>query len=422
MRSSGLARGRMPSGYVSYAAFELASQYASNVNAECECPPGITADTPAVSVSFTRASTALCVKANGTGVTCAANQPVIERRGSWYGIRSEGAATNLFTNSNYFLAAGGTWSTANTPTITGGQQSAPSGATTLIVDDSAAQFEGVFQTVTTGLATGYYYTSCWLASGTQTKATVWVTKTGGSPFTRCEFNLTSTPTRYTCVGPNFTTLPADVQVGLYPGIVATDVGGVYFGGCQLERNSVINALGDYNGTTSYIATTSAQVTRAATSMSITVPAAVSNDNGCARVSTYWDSHNALTGTEWIASQLGAQTNDEVVSYGSLITRKAQFYDGTNSPQTAAIGAALKDSWTQGRAGWTTTGGNASEVGGRTGVSSAVLNSAAAYDGAVSVAGLTLRFGSNYAATRYCNCLIGPTMLDSSRQSCPFEEP
>lgn len=406
-------------GYTSPYIWEFASPSGTAVASECTCPATLATDT-GQAITFSRASSATCVTSAGTGVTCATDQPVIEKRGSWYGVRSEDAVTNLFLRSDE-LDNSGAWTLNGTPTITANAMQGPFAGMEKIEDTNAAGWQGIYQTVTTGIATGYHYASCWMASGTQTKVTIWTTRTGGSPAQICNFNLTPTPTRYTCVGPNYGTV-TNVQVGIYPGIADTNTGYIYVGSCQLERNANINSLGGYDGTSSYIATTSAQVSRAATSLSFTAPATITDAAGCINTAQYWDSNNQNGGTDWINDQIGTQTLDNVLQMSTVIARKLQFYDGTNAPQTAAVAASLKDAWNQSRAGWTTSGGNSSEVQGQNGSNSPVSNMAGAYDGTVDIASKTVRLGSNYAQTRHCNCLVGPTALSNSKTSCTLRTP
>lgn len=401
--------------YASPYTFEFASPSSTVMPAECTCPASIESDT-GTALTFSRASAAQCLNSSNTYVQCADNQPVVETAGTWRGVRVETASTNLFLRSNELDNAAWTATAVVTPNAYTG----PEGANMdQLDDDQAGTIEGVSQDVAT-TSSGFYYMSCWLRSGSHSVARMVFTGTGSAAGdTACNFNLTTTPGRYTCVSGSYAGTITSLNAFVGVGSAAASAGTIGAGSCQLERQGTISSLGGYNGVTSYIPTVAAQVTRAAVAFNFTVPAAIANAEGCMKLSTYWGSQGSAA-PDWVYDQGGAQTVDNALVWGSLIARKTQFYDGTNATQTAAIDADLSDAWIQARGGWIASG-SATEVSAQK-ASGTPVTATGTYDGAMSLASQTFRFGMNYAATRSCNCLIGPTIMHTSKTSCPLVTP
>lgn len=244
-----------------YAFFELAPANGAGLGAACACAAITTAQGNAI--TWARASSAYCTK-EGTAVSgltttsmalCTSALPRVERDGDGFlGLRYEQAKTNSLLRSEELSNVA--WTA--TATVTADQAVAPWGATVLdqLSDASGAAQQGVSQVVAS-TAQVRNVVSCYVRAGTATSATITLTGTGNSAGD-CTASLTGLSTdsinRISCASSTaytagITAKTVAITVGDAVGVTGT----IMAGGCQLE---------DAFPLTSYIATTSAAVTRA----------------------------------------------------------------------------------------------------------------------------------------------------------------
>jgi len=230
--------------------------------------------------SFTRSTTATYFDADGVLQTAAINVPRIAYDPVTHahtGLMIEGAATNLLTYSAQFDNAA--WSTKTNLTVTANSVTAPDGtvsADTII--EAAGSGQKYVRTPLTSVAAGTYTLSCYAKAYSGTRYLVLEFDGGGGETRRSFFdvangtvtsNYNSAVGSITSVGSGWyrcsvtvTMASASSSTWIYisnssssiSGYTGDGTSGLYVWGAQLETGSVA---------TSYIATTSAQVTRAA---------------------------------------------------------------------------------------------------------------------------------------------------------------
>ena len=218
-------------------------------------------------ITFTRSTTGTYYNSSGVLSTAAINEARFDYNPSTLaplGLLIEQSSTNLLTYSQDFSNAAWAGLTSGV-TVVGNNATAPDGTTTA----DTATFTGSsyrYQFINTGTITGVTYTfSVWLSSLTG-KDTIGVRLAGASTGSDNNFalaTLTTTPTRIT-VTRTFTSSDTQVIVGL-------DNRAAVVGGNQTTGNVIVwgAQLEALAFSTSYIPTTSAQVTRAADNASMT---------------------------------------------------------------------------------------------------------------------------------------------------------
>ena len=218
-------------------------------------------------ITFTRSTTGTYYNSSGVLSTAAINEARFDYNPSTLaplGLLIEQSSTNLLTYSQDFSNAAWAGLTSGV-TVVGNNATAPDGTTTA----DTATFTGSsyrYQFINTGTITGVTYTfSVWLSSLTG-KDTIGVRLAGASTGSDNNFalaTLTTTPTRIT-VTRTFTSSDTQVIVGL-------DNRAAVVGGNQTTGNVIVwgAQLEALAFPTSYIPTTTAQVTRASDNASMT---------------------------------------------------------------------------------------------------------------------------------------------------------
>lgn len=404
------------SSYTSAYVFEFGSP-TNTILSECACPASLLSDT-GQAITFARASSGTCVKSDGTGVVCANNQPAIEKRGNWYGVLIERAVTNVLLQSDAIDQSPWT-NIGSLPAVTANALQGPFAGMELMNDTSAAEFQGRGQSGLAISGSGFVGFSCWLAAGTASSVIMQIGGAGDSGGnTNCSYSgLSSTPTRYSCLSGNFGGFLTSVSIDVIVGTSTGATGSVYIGSCQVERNAAISALGGYRQASSYIPTTASAATRAASTATFTMPAGITDSEGCMRVSAYYDTWRNTSQPVLTAKQLGVGGTDNIISINTA--SKGQFYDAVNIPVTTAI-ATVKDAMLQVRAGWKSSN-SSSEVTAQSGTT-ATSTATGSYDGTVGTPGATSYLGGDSAGGTQCNCWVGHTVAHTVKTSCPLVTP
>jgi hypothetical protein len=258
--------------------------YAFRITPADDCTGAALAGTAAETITFTRATSATCVKNDGTLTTLSSGQPRVN--GS--GLLTEAATTNLLTNSEEQAQNGLGWQFQN---LTRSAVAAPSGASAgwTITDDSTngqhrtwqaatvvdatvhtnsiyakagtASFLGMWSNAGTSAAHAVFNLSTGVVAATS-NATAVITAVGSAwpGWYRCSITFTSnTTTEYHTI--NMGTTQAQADAGSYVGSGST----ILIAASQLETGSV---------PTSYVKTLGTQVTRNADVVTVsTVPTA-----------------------------------------------------------------------------------------------------------------------------------------------------
>lgn len=398
--------------YTSPYAFEFGAFGSTNLATECGCPSTLTADT-GQTITFARASSGSCVKADGTGVICASGQAVVEKRSTLYGLIIERAGTNALPRSDEIDQS--PWrNVGSLPAVSVNALQGPFAGMEMMNDNSAGEYQGRGQDNIAITGAGFVGFSCWLAAGTASAVTLRIQGAGDSSGNlNCVYTgISSTPTRYGCISGNYagpTSITADVLIGNGNGTTGT----IYVGSCQVEKNTTLSALGGYRQVTSYIPTTAAAATRAASTASFTMPSSIVDAEGCLKTTAYYNDYQT-TQPLYIAKQLGVGATDNIISIN--LNSKGQFYDAVNVPVTTAM-ATVRDVILQVRAGWKSTG-SASEVTAQSGTT-ATATATGSYDGTVGAAGATSYLGGDSSGGTQCNCWIGHTVAHTVKTSCPL---
>lgn len=250
------------------ALFEFAPANGAGMTASCACtaPTGAKGET----LTFTRASSGTCLTggtftgiANGSMTTCTSNQPRVMPGGDGSGARGllvESARTNNMLRSQEIDNPA--WSKVNAtvaaPTVTADQAVAPDGTTTA----ERAQFAAATGAEYSAISQTAVFSSTFAASvfvkGNASSGSLWLDCHTGSAdnCTACSFN-SSTWTRCQCTTAGVSAASPLLLIGNYPvgcGGAAMPAADVFLWGGQMENTATYP--------TSYIATTSATVTRA----------------------------------------------------------------------------------------------------------------------------------------------------------------
>lgn len=401
-------------GYVSPYVFEFAAPNGTNITAACGCPSSLKADT-GQTITFARASSATCIKPDGSGVTCASGQAVIEKHSTLYGLVVERAATNAILQSDALDQS--PWANVGSlGSITADALAGPFAGMEQLNDTSAAEYQGRNQANVAISGAGYAGFSCYLAAGTATSATLQITGagTGGGDVTCAYTGLSATPTRYSCLSNGYNGSLTSMTFGVVVGNAITTTGTIYVGSCQAERNAALSALGGYREGSSYIATTGASATRAVTTASFTMPAGIVNAESCLKTSAYYDTWKNTTTPVYTAKQLGVGTVDNIISIN--LNSRGQAFDGVNVSTTAAT-ITTKDAILQVRGGWKASG-SFFDIQAQSGTSATAV-ATGIYSGTIGASGATSYLGGDSAGGNQCNCWIGHTIGDTSRTGCPL---
>lgn len=268
-RDRGCVRSRTAGGDYAFAFFEFAPENGAGMTPACACttPTGAKGE----AMTFTRASSGTCLKggtatgiANGDMVTCSTDQPRVGPGGNGTGplkILIERARSNDCLRSAELCNAA--WADVGTPSCSSDQQTGPLGTATMdqFTDNDAAAKEGRSQAITT-TNTVRFSASCFVKAGTATSATITLVGASNS-VGDCSATATglstTTSTRISCSSSAaYGASPVSVTVSILVGADVTDTGTLFVEGCQVE-----GAVQEARSPGSYIATTSAPVTRQA---------------------------------------------------------------------------------------------------------------------------------------------------------------
>lgn len=256
--------GNRGKGGVAYAMFEFAPTGGANMGAACACTP--VAGAKGEILTYTRASVGTCTKGHTTSgirdgdlVVCASGQPRVMPGGDGtgpLGILMESAKANRILRSAELCDAA--WSDVGTPNCSSDAQTGPFGTTTMdqLTDNDAAAFEGRSQPYVSS-SQNARAVSCYVKAGTATSATITLVGTGNSAGD-CTGTVTglstTTSKRISCVGAAYGAGITSALLTIKVGTNASDTGTLFVEGCQHESNAPY--------VSSYVPTTSAQVTRA----------------------------------------------------------------------------------------------------------------------------------------------------------------
>lgn len=197
-------------------------------------------------VTFTRASSAVCENASGGLTTLSANLPRVEATG----FRVEGGATNLLLRSEEFDSA--SWGKANA-SATANTTAAPDGTTTADTITSTTASGDARQDVTAGGATAHVF-SLWIrADAAQAGQLVIYNVTTATNLVQEAISITTAWQRLSVVASSGVAAGNTLRVRIVP-FASGSGGSAYVWGAQLETGSTA---------TSYISTTGTSASRSA---------------------------------------------------------------------------------------------------------------------------------------------------------------
>jgi hypothetical protein len=379
-----------------------------------ECSGGTIRGSKGEAITFARASAATCIKADGTVVKLTSGQPACGPYpgGTEIGCWSERAATNRLLRSEEFENAAWT----NSATVTADQYTAPDGTATAdrIDDDQAGSTEGSCQSVATTDLRQYSFT-VFLRSDTASSARMTITGAGNSAGDRsCSLASFATGTnchaysngwsRCECTSANaFGAGLTDVAVCVNVGTADATTGRLQAWGAQLSAEAAW-ATTIQHGTT-YVPTTTAAATRAATAYSLPWPAPTVTDAvGCVGVSVYFPRFSGttvLTGT-WV------MLNTAVTTFDDNSATTTRFRDGTNTRTSSAL-TNLLNRKVRALGGWRTSDLSLSNYSDN----STLLTGT--FDGTIVSA--TLRMSNDNSSSNQIEGWFGNVVLDKSRDGC-----
>lgn len=284
-----------------------------------ECAGTITGSY-AQTVTFTRATAALCTKADGTLVSLASGQPRIEPAG----FAGELTATNLVLHDRDLSNAAWVKTTATcTKTATGTTGAANSAS----VCTASAGNATVLQTVTTGAATRA--TSLYLKRRTGT-GTVEVTRNNGTNWTA----VTLSSTAWTRFAPNCAIIANCTVVSALTSGIANPIIGIRIvtSGDAVDVDFVQDEAGAI--ATAPIETGAASATRDTEYATIAKPAGLSESEGCAKVcvTPQWTGGAPVT-SMWLDFE--PTVSNRRIAYTAVTADLYLAFNGTVNPQVAA---------------------------------------------------------------------------------------
>lgn len=311
-------------------------------NLSQQCTGATLLGTRGEAMGFSRTSSAVCEKADGTMVLLSSGQPRLQKNG----VFLEPAATNSIINNDAIPTSSGSGWTLNTVTVTTDVKSYGLGVTMDQINNTGAVGDSVSQGVTVTSTAGPFVLSSYVAavsgsatpgimlrcSGPPVSCTCGTsngqscnTNTGGGNDCNASTTVGTTPVRLwgiaTC--PSAITNPLVILIpnGAYPGGSPANA---QYGGMQLEAGSTLGQP------TSVIPTGGTAVTRMQDLLLPTRPAAMTETKGCMKI---------CYAPSWSGNAPGSSLR--ILSYG----------DGSAS---ARFGAAIQGTSTVGAADGVTT--------------------------------------------------------------------
>lgn len=377
---------------------EFAPAAGTGMGTECAC--AAVTGSAGETLTFTRASSAACSKADGTVVFCGNNLPRVESVGGVLGLRVEGAATNVALRSEAFDNAA--WvkegNVVAAPSVTANTTVAPDGTTTADTIDFPAvpsgsnQISQIKQDVTTAssIATCSFWMKAtapgdvyiWLYDGTATNTSS--RKTLTTSWARYSVTSSGASTAWTChIGAN-TWGPAHAAI---------DAITVHTWGGQIEVGPTAS---------SYIATADSTATRAAELARLPWPAGLTNTVGCYGVTFRKD---GTDGT--LPTPIGGQGNTTGIFMSTGDPTSFAGHDGANTSARSGFASVVgRDvrgivDWSGTTLGFTIEGTRSTVPG--------------PYDG--TVVGTTFNLGSLDGTSRFLGGVISRVKAHSTISGC-----
>lgn len=342
----------------------------SGVGVGAECDGTVPTQPDGGTITFTRASSATCLTGDGVISALTTDQPAIQRAPYAAGFGAKGlvwetSTTNEALRSEAFDNAAWTATAA----VTANTDVAPDGTTTgdTLTDSSAVAKQGVVQVITTTNLQQRSF-SVFVKPGTVTGVTLTVTGVGASDGNktcdidvlgggRCKRIGPASPW-YRCAcsalngwSPTLTAISASITVGMD----AADQGTISVWGAQFEGADVV---GNWPEVTSYIPTTNAAATRAATTWYIPVPGTVTAALGCIGATGWGPRFDGAQ--DWGFASCGMFGWEGNVSRLPFLTSGVNgcvAFDGVNVSASASLSTADHyNAFIRGSARWTTAAG------------------------------------------------------------------